>query len=79
MLDERFDKYEDVLMVDLDMFVVKNVKDNAFDVTRVGLTSNQKTLFDSMLKHKKYKKYLYKDGPFWGGAFWKFTNVKENN
>ena len=77
MLDERFDKYEDVLMVDLDMFVVKGVKDNAFDVPGVGLNSaTQKTLFDSMLKHKKYKKYLYKDGPFWGGAFWKFTNAE---
>ena len=30
MLDKRFDKYQDTLMVDLDMFVVKNVKENVF-------------------------------------------------
>ena len=45
MLDERFDKYEDVLMVDLDMFVVKNVKDNAFDVPGVGLNPKVKKHF----------------------------------
>lgn len=77
MLDERFDQYEDVCMVDMDMFVVKNIKNNIFDVPGVGLNSaTQKTLFASMLEHKKYKKYMYKDGPFWGGAIWKFTNAQ---
>ena len=57
MLDERFDQYEDVCMVDMDMFVVKNVKNNIFDVPGVGLNSaTLKTLFASMLEHKKYKK-----------------------
>ena len=75
MLDERFDIYDDVLMVDLDMFVVKHVKENIFDIPGVGLNSAiQQTLFASMLKHKKYKRLMDKDGPFWGGAFWKFTN-----
>ena len=27
-------------------------------------SATQKTLFASMLEHKKYKKYMYKDGPF---------------
>lgn len=75
MLDERFDKYQDVLMIDLDMFVVKNIKDNVFDVPGVGLNSAiQKNLFTNMLKHKRYKKLMDANGPFWGGAFWKFTN-----
>ena len=75
MLDERFDKYQDVLMVDLDMFVVKNVKDNVFDVPGVGLNSKvQKDILKAMCKGKKYRSVTDKNGPFWGGAFWKFTN-----
>lgn len=75
MLDERFDNYQDVLMVDLDMFVVKNVKDNVFDVPGVGLNSKvQKKIFKDMCNHKKYRPVVDKNGPFWGGAFWKFTN-----
>ena len=46
MLDKRFDKYQDTLMVDLDMFVVKDVKDNVFAVPGVGLNSKvQKDIF----------------------------------
>ena len=75
MLDERFDKYEDVLMVDLDMFVVKNVKENVFHVPGVGLNSKvQKDIFKAMCKGKRYRSVADKNGPFWGGAFWKFTN-----
>ena len=77
MLDERFDKYEDVLMVDLDMFVVKNVKDNVFDVPGIGLNSKvQKHVFKSMCLGKKQRSVVNKNGPFWGGAFWKFTNAQ---
>tara|TARA_B100000575_G_scaffold286945_1_gene284449 strand:- start:2004 stop:2666 length:663 start_codon:yes stop_codon:yes gene_type:complete len=77
MLDERFDEYEDVCMIDMDMFVVKNVKDNVFDVPGVGLNSPvQKQIFKIMSNHKKYKSVVDKNGPFWGGAIWKFTNAQ---
>tara|TARA_E500000318_G_scaffold49961_1_gene46803 strand:+ start:3232 stop:3894 length:663 start_codon:yes stop_codon:yes gene_type:complete len=75
MLDERFDKYQDVLMVDLDMFVVKNVKENVFHVPGVGLNSKvQKDIFKAMCKSRKYRSVTDPNGPFWGGAFWKFNN-----
>ena len=75
MLDERFDQYDNVLMVDLDMFVVKDVKDNVFNVPGVGLNSKvQKDIFKAMCKGKKYRSVTDRNGPFWGGAFWKFTN-----
>ena len=75
MLDKRFDKYQDTLMVDLDMFVVKNVKENVFHVPGVGLNSKvQKDIFKAMCKGKKYRSVTDRNGPFWGGAFWRFTN-----
>ena len=74
MLDERFDQYDNVLMVDLDMFVTKNTEENVFDIPGIGLNSHtQKELFQSILKNKRLKKLVDSSGPFWGGAFWKLT------
>ena len=52
MLDERFDKYEDVCMVDMDMFVVKNIKNNIFH-KRELIESAIKTLFAQYVRTQK--------------------------
>ena len=37
MLDKCWDKYEDVLMLDIDMFAPKNMNENVFNYSGVGL------------------------------------------
>ena len=74
MLDKRFDSYDTVLMVDLDMFVTKNTTENVFQIPGIGLNSHtQKELFQTILKNKRLKNLVNSKGPFWGGAFWKLT------
>jgi len=74
MLDEMWDAYDNVLMVDLDMFCVKGLKENVFEVEGIGLRQwYQDVIFKNMCKNKSYKHITDINGPFWGGAFWKLT------
>lgn len=71
MLNERFDSYDQVLMVDIDMFATKRLKENIFEVERgIGLYEEvQKRL------HKRLSRTgrISAREPYWGGAIYKMN------
>jgi hypothetical protein len=73
MLDEAFDDYDIVVMLDMDMFWVKGNTENIFtDAQGIGLYQDyQKIIFEKFCNHKKYKKLANPNGPYWGGAIWR--------
>lgn len=72
MLDESFDEYEDVLMVDIDMFTPKGMLDNVFDLPGIGLYGPiQQRLHRSIVRNRSC--LSSKDIPYWGGAIYKLS------
>lgn len=70
MLDKEFDSYDQVLMLDIDMFATKDMKQNIFDETGVGLYSDvQQRLHKSLTL--RYSSISNIDSPYWGGAIYK--------
>ncbi len=69
MLDEVFDEYDDVVMLDVDMFTRKGMTNNIFDenITGIGkVTEVQERLVRSMIRqHPQLANANY---PYWGGA-----------
>ncbi len=70
MLDESLDEYDNVLMLDMDMFTRKGLEENVFEHEGVGL---HELMQDGLAKKMHYMfpavgnlKYSY-----WGGAIWK--------
>lgn len=72
MLDETFDEYDIVVMLDIDMFTRKGMEDNIFDpsITGVGMISAfQEHLFKKVQRrHPTLTNPVY---PYWGGAIYK--------
>ena len=67
MLDESFDKYDQVLMIDIDMFATKGLKENVFDVPGIGLVEEVQHHW-----HKVLSSHMRNEGyPYWGGAIYK--------
>ena len=71
MLDEEFDEYDIVVMVDMDMFVRKGMNENIFkDASGVGMfTEFQSKLFKSMIR--KFPTLTNPNFPYWGGAIYR--------
>ena len=79
MLDEKWDAYDIVVMLDIDMFTRKGLTENIFtDVKGIGMYADvQKYL------HKK----IYNNFPhlldlryaYWGGAIWRLTKEQRIN
>ena len=69
MLDEVFDEYDNVVMLDPDMFTRKGMNDDIFDesITGIGkVTEIQERLVRSMVRqHRQLADANY---PYWGGA-----------
>ena len=71
ILDEKWDEYDDVLMLDIDMFVTKNLRLNVFKAEGVG--------FAAGVVQRGLKRKLINEGRidentgYWGGAFYKLT------
>jgi len=71
MLDESFDKYDMVVMLDPDMFTRKGMNENVFtDLHGVGLFTNVQA---RLLKHqhRTNPKLAHPDAPWWGGAIYR--------
>jgi hypothetical protein len=69
MLDEKYDNYDHVLMVDIDMFARKGMMTNVFKVPGIGLYADvQKSLHRKMIPHGGSLNY-----PYWGGAIYKMN------
>ena len=71
MLDEIFDDYDIVVMLDIDMFTRKGMEDDIFkDETGVGMvTPCQERLHKSMLRIKS--KFASAAHPYWGGSIYR--------
>ena len=71
ILDEKWDEYDDVLMLDIDMFVTKNLRLNVFKAEGVGFAAGiiQKNLKDKLVSEGR----IDEDTGYWGGAFYKLT------
>ena len=68
MLDEEFDEYDKVLMLDIDMFSPKQNKDNIFDRRGIGLYADvQKMLHRKIAKVSPDASITV---PYWGGAIY---------
>lgn len=70
MLNEEFDQYDQVLMLDIDMFAPKGMTTNIFEETGVGLYAE----IQQSLHRKLYNNYTMissMQSPYWGGAIYK--------
>jgi hypothetical protein len=70
MLDEKYDEYDNIVMVDIDMFAVKGLEENVFDAPGNGLHGPVQEML-----HRRLVK-IYPDSakyPYWGGAIYKFN------
>tara|TARA_Y100001963_G_C6778791_1_gene448782 strand:- start:2376 stop:3047 length:672 start_codon:yes stop_codon:yes gene_type:complete len=70
MLDEMWDKYDDVLMLDIDMFAPKGMTDNIFKEEGIGLYED----VQKRLHHKissLYPMIANFGSHYWGGAIYK--------
>lgn len=71
MLDESFDEYNMVVMLDADMFVRKGMNQNVFkDVKGVGRHTKFQTRRFKALQ-RKFPKLTNPQYPFWGGAIYR--------
>ena len=71
MLDEEFDDYDVVVMLDIDMFTRKGMEEDVFeDISGVGMSTKfQKRLFKSV--QEKFPHLTNRKYPYWGGAVWR--------
>ena len=63
MLDKEFDIYNQVLMLDIDMFVVKNLSINIFNQLGIGLYGDTQIKLHRNIS-KMYKKYSSISNPY---------------
>lgn len=71
ILDEKWDEYDDVLMLDIDMFVTKNLRLNVFKAEGVGFAAG---IVQRRLKNKLVLEgRIDENTGYWGGAFYKLT------
>ena len=70
MLDEEFDDYDQVLMLDIDMFAPIGMDENVFDLQGIGLYADtQQMLHRKIANHNPMFASL--KAPYWGGAIYK--------
>ena len=71
MLDEEWDEYDQVLMLDIDMFAPKGMTENVFDLEGIGLYADTQKMLHRRLA-TQYPMIANLDAPYWGGAIYKF-------
>jgi hypothetical protein len=72
MISHDFDSYDDVLMLDIDMFAPVNMNENIFDVQGVGLYSDTQKRLHSRISID-YSMLASINAPYWGGAIYKMS------
>ena len=79
MLDDSFDEYDMVVMVDADMFIRKGMKENVFeDVTGIGRhTTFQTSRFNAL--QRMFPQLTNPKFPFWGGAIYRLDRELRQN
>jgi len=72
MLDESFDEYDNVMMLDIDMFITSYETQNVFDVPGIGLYEDtQRRLHLNM--QSGFPGVSTAVNPYWGGAIYKMN------
>ncbi len=70
MLDEMWDKYDDVLMLDIDMFAPKGMTDNIFKEEGIGLYEDTQKMLHNKIA-RTYPFIANMNSHYWGGAIYK--------
>jgi len=70
MINQEFDEYDQVLMLDIDMFTPKDMKTNIFDQKGVGLYNTVQKRLHQRLSHS-HPFISSMNIPYWGGAIYK--------
>lgn len=69
-IDEHWDNYDTVLMLDIDVFIKRNLTENVFDMKGHGIHGpTQVTLHRKLVAHNRIKKH----NPYWAGSIYKFN------
>jgi len=68
MLSDHYDQYDQVLMVDIDMFAPKGMFTNVFGVEGIGLYAGTQQMLHRKIANTAGGSMLY---PYWGGAIYK--------
>ena len=72
MIEKEFDVYDNVLMLDIDMFAPKSMTENIFDLPGVGLYHTvQQRLHRQLVQ--LYPMLGNINAPYWGGAIYKMN------
>jgi hypothetical protein len=74
ILDEMFDDYDTVVMLDTDMFVRKGLHESLFEQPGIGVSGP----FQRRLKWafiRKMKGLVHWRYPYWNGSLWKFDRA----
>lgn len=72
MIDKEFDEYDEVLMLDIDMFSPKGNTKNVFDEPGIGLYDTVQQQLHRRLS-KTHPQLASMNHPYWGGAIYKFN------
>ena len=72
MLDEEWDEYDQVLMLDIDMFAPKGMTENVFELEGIGLYADTQHMLHRKIA-SQYPLLASLSVPYWGGAIYKFT------
>ena len=73
MISEEFDNYDNVLMLDIDMFTPKNMVWDVFEVQGVGLHSDPVQVRLHQRLANSYPSIASLQSPYWGGAIYKMS------
>ena len=71
MLDEEWDDYDQVLMLDIDMFAPKGMTENVFELEGIGLYADTQKMLHRRIA-AQYPMIASLSVPYWGGAIYKF-------
>lgn len=72
MLEAEFDEYDQVLMLDIDMFAPKGMTENVFDLEGVGLYADTQIMLHNKIA-RQYPLIASTSAPYWGGAIYKMN------
>lgn len=73
MLDKRWDDYDNVVMVDADMFVRKGCNENIFECEGIGRHTQIQTNLRSGIARTLGFVWGNEGAPYWGGSIYKLT------
>ena len=73
MLDERWDDYDNLVMVDADMFVRKGCSENIFECEGIGRHTEIQTKLRAGIANTLGFVWGNEGAPYWGGSIYKLT------